>query len=262
MKIYRFIMILFCIFISPLLWAQEKVLKIAVSFYDPPFVTQIANNHFFGFDIAMMEDVCKIIGYTCQYIAVPTNQLIESVQTRKADLAISSIIITAERVQQANFSLPYLVSQARVLGPKKFAEQPFDVDLLDKKKIGITDHAYMTLIKAMGIIKPKITLFEQDDIMIQALRQGRIDFALVDAPTAHYWSINSSGALAALGEPMIFGSGMGIAMNRDNFRLLGIINPALLEYQNSEAFKDDYHKYLIHFYTPAPSQNDNNSHSQ
>ncbi|WP_156812461.1 hypothetical protein [Legionella tunisiensis] len=55
MKRYRFMMILLCIFISPLLWAKNKVLKIAVAIYDPPFVMQIASNQFYGFDIAMIE---------------------------------------------------------------------------------------------------------------------------------------------------------------------------------------------------------------
>lgn len=260
MKIYRFMMILFCIFISPLLWAQDKVLKIAVAIYDPPFVMQIANNQFYGFDIAMMEDVCRMIGYTCQYIAIPNNLLVETVKNKRADLAISSIIITTDRLQQANFSLPYLVSKARFLGPKKMAQRPFDIDLLDNKKIGTTDHALVKLIKLMGIKKPKVTLFNQDDVLIQALRSGKIDAALVDDPTAQYWNMNSSGALVALGVPITFGAGIGIAISRDNFQLLSILNPALLDYQNSEAFTEDYHKYLIHFSTPTSPKNTNNSH--
>ncbi|STX38698.1 putative amino acid ABC transporter, periplasmic binding protein [Legionella feeleii] len=255
MKIYRFTMILFCIFISPLLTAQEKVLKIAVAIYDPPFVMQIGNNQFYGFDIAMMEDVCRRINYTCQFIATPNNRLIERVRNRQADLAVSSIIITVKRLQQVNFSLPYLVSQARFLGPAKLAAQPFDIDLLDNKKIGITDNAFLSLIKMMGVKKPKVILFEHDNLMIQALRSGAIDIAFVDNPTAHYWHMNSSGSLRAMGEPITFGAGIGIAVNRNNFKLLSIINPALLDYQNSEAFKEDYHKYLLHFSTDTSPQN-------
>ncbi|WP_026069384.1 type 2 periplasmic-binding domain-containing protein [Legionella tunisiensis] len=105
----------------------------------------------------------------------------------------------------------------------------------------------MTLIKITGIKNPKIIFFERDDIMIKALRLGNIDVALVDGPTAHYWNINSSGTLVALGEPMTFGAGIGIAINQGNFQLLSVLNPALLDYQNSPAFKEDYHKYLIHF---------------
>ncbi|WP_026069385.1 transporter substrate-binding domain-containing protein [Legionella tunisiensis] len=61
--------------------------------------------------------------------------MIESVQSKKADLALGSIIITVKRLQKVNFSLPYLVSQARFLGPQKMAEQSFNIDLLDNKKL-------------------------------------------------------------------------------------------------------------------------------
>ncbi|KTD64306.1 transporter substrate-binding domain-containing protein [Legionella spiritensis] len=244
MKIYRISVILFFIFISPL-QAQNNVLKIAVSFYDPPFVIQISDNNFYGFDIAMMEDICKIIGYKCQYMVVPANQLLLAVQKKQADLAISSIIITRERVGLVNFSLPYLVSEARFLGPKKHAGQFFSIDKLHNKKIGISDDAYTAHLNIIGVNNPDIISYDQNDIMIDALHQGKIDFVLVDAPTTHFWNLHSSGALVALGEPMAFGAGLGIAIHPDNRQLLERINHALIVYHNSENFKEDYEKYLI-----------------
>lgn len=246
MRRYRFYMILFLIFMSPL-YAQGKILKIAVSFYDPPFVIQGADKQIYGFDIAMMEYLCRAIDYNCQLIPLPPNELIDAVEKNKVDIAVGSLIITIEHAQQVNFSLPYLVSQSRFLGQKKQADKPFNLQVLNKSKIGIVDEVYAQQLKMLGLTDHQIVRFAQDHTMIQALNKGNIDFALLDNFTANYWHIHSSEALVALGKPMAFGFGLAIAINRNNIPLLEEINLSLLKYLNSDHYLNDYDKYLLHF---------------
>ena len=245
MKIYRFALILLLIFISPL-YAQGKILKVGVSVYNPPFVIQGANKQFFGFDIVLMEYLCNKLNYNCQFIALPFNELLTAVEENKVDLAISSLIITPQRAAKVNFSAPYLASKTRFLAPKKEAEEPFDLQKLKDKKIGISENVFIEQLKAMGVTDSQITLFNDDNALVQALSQDKIGLALIDNPTAIYWQKHSSGALVPLGQPMPFGFGIGIAINRNNTALLEAINMALLDYQNSDEFSSNYHKYLSH----------------
>lgn len=247
MKILGLILSLVIGVISPL-HSQGEPLKIAVDTFAPPFVMESANQQLYGFDIAMMESICHILQRTCQFEPVPFEEIFNAVETRKADVGVSAIIITAERASRVNFSLPYLLSYARFLGPQKWAGQPFRLQLLSDQTVGVSEGTiFPEVVKTLGIPNVKMVKFDRLDFMIEALQEGKINFALMDDPTALYWQSQSSGTLTVVGEPFIYGFGLGIAVNRGETDLLQAINKALLQYQNSEEFKLNYQKYIAHF---------------
>ncbi|KTC84603.1 MULTISPECIES: transporter substrate-binding domain-containing protein [Legionella] len=244
MRIYRLAFLFLCVGLS--LQVQAKVLKVGVSFYDPPFVILGANNQFFGFDISLMEHVCKTMGYECQFNPMPFNELLDSIDSNKIDFAISSIIITPERAARFNFSAPYLVSKTRFLAVKQPEEKPFTLQSLANKKIGLADKVFAEQLKAMGLDDSQFVVFNRDDALIQALNDGKVAVGLIDNPSAIYWQEHSSGALEAQGKPMIYGLGLGVAVSPADQNLIPALNMAILKYQNSDDFIDDYHKYLSH----------------
>jgi polar amino acid transport system substrate-binding protein len=99
----------------------------------------------------------------------------------------------------------------------------------------------------MGIIDPVIVEFDRTEEMLEALSANDIDFVLMDNPAALYWAANSSGNFHVIGSPMLIGYGLGIAVNRENSELLKSLNDALLEYQRSEKYKENYNKYMMNF---------------
>ncbi|KTD24234.1 MULTISPECIES: transporter substrate-binding domain-containing protein [Legionella] len=245
MKVLRFAAIFILLSIVPLC-AQARTLKVGVSFYDPPFVTLGANNQFYGFDISLMQHICKTIKHQCQFIPMPFNTLLEAIKTNQVDLAVSSIIITPERAAKSQFSSPYLVSKTRFIALKLQQEGPFTIQSLMNKKVGVSDEVFAEQLKSMGV-NSQIVVFKDDSSLIQGLNQRKIDFGLIDNPTAIYWQEHSSGMLGIKGKPMLYGLGLGIAISQANLDLLDEINMALLEYQSSDDFINDYHKYLSHF---------------
>lgn len=89
--------------------------------------------------------------------------------------------------------------------------------------------------------------FDRTEEMLEALSTNEIDFVLMDNPAALYWSANSSGRLLVTGSPMLVGYGLGIAVNRENSQLLKSLNDALVEYQRSDKYKENYNKYMMNF---------------
>jgi len=234
-------------FISSL-HAEGPPLTVAVDNFSPPFIQRGANQQFFGFDIAMMEYVCKSIKRTCQYRPMPFDQLLAALEAKKVDAALGAITITAERARLVNFSTPYLLSRARFIGPAKLASQPFHIEQLAGKKIGVeVGTAFSQVIANLSLDKPDVIEYPGDDDIINDLYNGKIDFALMDAAASLYWQNQSSGQLSVLGEPFSYGYGFGIALNKESGPLLNQINTALSQYQNSEAYKSNYQKYLSTF---------------
>ncbi len=223
-------------------------LRIGVDSFSPPFVIRGANNQLFGFDIAMMSNLCTIMNRACEFVPMNFSKLLPSVQAKKIDLAVGAITITSERALLVNFSTPYLISNSLVLALNKNQQGAYTPQLLDNKKIGIQEGSiYGQVINAMGIIKPVIIQYEQAAQIIQSLQSGTVDYAVMDAPDALYWQSQSSNLLTVLGKPFTFGFGLGIAVNVGDTQLLSSINYALSLYLTSPQFKKDYVPYLGYF---------------
>lgn len=245
MNFIRLLLLTFIIFLSST-YAAGPPLNVGIEGFNPPFEIQGADNQIYGFDIDMMNALCKIMNRPCMFHVMDFDQLIDSVASRKIDVAVSSITITADRSALVNFSLPYLLSYSRFLGNNtKDNQQPFVLSMLNNKTIGIeTGTIFADQIRAVGIINPQIRQYDTMELLVEGLGKKEVGYILFDNPAATYWAANSSGEFIVLGPPYSYGYGFGIAVNKSDKQLLMDINSALLQYQNSEEYKINYNKYL------------------
>jgi polar amino acid transport system substrate-binding protein len=248
MKLIKGLLLTFLISISTL-YAQSEPLTIGTTNFNPPFVMRTANNELFGFDIDMMIQICKIMDRKCNFEILRFEELLPAVASRRIDMAVGSITITAERSNIVAFSLPYLLSYSRFLTLHSTADKtPFGLETLNNKRFGIASKTvFSAQIKDMGIANPTIVEFDKYEGMLEALRDNSIDFILMDSPSAVYWAANSGNSFKTFGNAFMYGYGFGIAVNRENSALLSQLNQALLKYQNSDTYKQAYQKYLSSF---------------
>lgn len=248
MNLLRYLILLFSLLVSPV-HAIGPPLSVGIESYSPPFVIQGANHEIYGFDIDMMTALCKIMQRTCNFRVMRFEQLIDAVANKEIDTAVSSITITEARSKKVNFSMPYLLSYSRFLtNHNAEAHKIFSLDMLKDKKIGIgAGTVFADQINDMGIKSPIIKEYSSIAELLEALRNNDVDFILLDNPNALYWEANSSGAFMVVGDPYMYGNGIGIAVNRSERALLDSINQALLQYQSSPEYKKDYNRYLMQF---------------
>ncbi|ASQ45321.1 transporter substrate-binding domain-containing protein [Legionella clemsonensis] len=245
---------LFFFFLNSLHATQEPPqpaplpLRIAVDTFTPPFIMEGANSQLYGFDISMMKYICQEIQRTCVFVPTEFNNIFTSLERGQVDAAVSALTITPERSARVLFSMPYLLSHSRFIGLNQLADQPFTLQLLHNKTIGIEEGTiFPAVINALGIRDPKIISFNDAPSLIDALQAGKVEIVLMDNPSAMYWQAQSSGRLKVLGQPFSYGFGLGIAVNRNNAELLNQINQALIKFQNSNAFKREFNKYIAFF---------------
>ncbi|MBA4696100.1 MAG: transporter substrate-binding domain-containing protein [Legionella sp.] len=223
-------------------------LKIGVAPFNPPFTSQGGNKELFGFDVSMMQFICKAIQRQCVFITMPFLNLLPAVKNGEIDIAVSDITVTPERAALANFSLPYLKSDVRFLGRTELSTQPFDLALLNKSSIGILQgSAFRLVLKSVGATNAKIVEYNIYSSLIEALRDGKINLALIDNPSAMYWQTQTSNIFKALGTPISFGYGFAIAVNKQDPKLLEAINRALVLYKQSPEYQRDYDTYIASF---------------
>jgi len=245
-RAYFYLFLLLSLF-SSIIFGQNPPLRVAIESFEPPFIMLGANRQYFGFDISIIEAICKSLDRNCEYKVMRFDEILSAVEQDNADVGISAITITIPRLRQVNFSLPYLLSRSRFIGKADMANQPFTMLLLNNKRIGVESGSVFTnQINDMGIQNPTVTNYANTHEMIDALNSDEIDLALMDNHSVVFWATHSSGILKVLGEPFKFGYGLGIAVNRQNDTLLRQINQALVRYQNSKEYKKTFGKYLGH----------------
>jgi polar amino acid transport system substrate-binding protein len=223
-------------------------LRVAIGRFSPPFEIETSNNMLYGFDVTMMEYLCKRMQRPCQFIPLRFTQLLTAVENNEADVAVGAITITVERSQRVNFSMAYFPSHSRFIGSVKLVSEPFSLSILNEREIGVELGSVFTKqIQEMGIKDPKIIPFDSEDGLIEALSSGEVELALMDAPTAKYWANHTGGVLKIIGPEFPFGFGYGIALNKNNIQLLQDINAGITEFQKSKAFHEAFRMYFEEF---------------
>lgn len=204
-----------------------------------------AKNQYYGFDISLIEAVCKALDRPCQYRVMRFDELIPAVVNQEVDVAVSSITITIARAKQVSFSMPYYQSYARFLGRKSNSVEPFSFSQLNDKSIGVEQGSVlMDQAEELNIKNAKIVTFDDTHEGIEQLTEGGLDYLLLDNPSANFWAVQSSGILQMVGNPIQYGEGYAIAVNLNDSGLLASINGVLSRYMKSSLYKSNVLKYF------------------
>ncbi len=89
-------------------------IKVGTVFFNPPFVASSDS----GFDIDLIQEICKRMQEHCTLIPMKYYQLFPALEEGQVNIVIAGIFISGERKNKYLFSLPYLVSNAQILVTK------------------------------------------------------------------------------------------------------------------------------------------------
>ena len=238
MRIFLLSMVAFLINIQ---FAAAQII-IGTSPYDPPFSIASRSGEFYGFEITLMNGICKRMHEKCVYKAIPFTQLFSQIQSGAADLAVSAISITYDRERQFLFSLPYLASNARLLTNYDSKINTFH-DAVGKR-VGVeVNTAFIKLMKEKinGI---KLVEYPAAADLFQAVANHNVDLIVIDGPTAQFWVNNNEHLFKLVGEPIPAGIGYGIMANLSHLTLITNVNRALLEMERDGSYLALYERYF------------------
>ncbi|HHT9897354.1 transporter substrate-binding domain-containing protein [Legionella pneumophila] len=221
---------------------RAQTLTIGIVPNDPPFSISADKNHFFGFDIELITELCKQIKVQCQFKPMQFSQLFNDLNEGNIDLAIAAITITNERQQTFLFSLPYLVSEARfITTANSLIDNP---EKLPNKKVGIIEGSIFKQLIAQEFKGNPIKEFSSTNQLITALNQQEVDVLLMDDFSADYWIANNNTLFKGVGKSFPVGIGYGIMAKMDSPKLINQINNALKNLEKNGIYLSLYKKYF------------------
>lgn len=92
---------------SQLAHADARPLRIGTDGSYPPYGSTTAAGKLVGFEIDLMNDLCKRMKRQCQFVVVDWNGMIPKLQEGTVDVIMSGLSIKEERRKAIDFSLPY-----------------------------------------------------------------------------------------------------------------------------------------------------------
>jgi polar amino acid transport system substrate-binding protein len=158
-------------------------LRVALEFGRPPWALKDATLKMTGSDYETAELLASDLGVKLDIVEVTGPNRIPFLQTKKADVVLSTFSITPERLKVIDFSLPY-ASAVQVVGAPKGIELRSEADLKGKR-VGVTRATTgdAELTKRAGDLGVQVVRFDDESTNMTALASGQVDIVVQEPAT-------------------------------------------------------------------------------
>ncbi|MFM2484786.1 transporter substrate-binding domain-containing protein [Celerinatantimonas yamalensis] len=256
MRFIRMALIGILIFPSIITYASNGILRFATEASYPPFESINHQHQFTGFDIELVQALCRQMQTHCVFTNHSFDSLLASIEFGRYDAAISAIDITPERAKRVAFSAPYLTNGAVFLIHKDSFQHQYQ---LRKKVIavqnGSSEQQYLLdhYVAYGAVVVP----YASYQMALEDLLGGKVDSVFVDSAVALDW-IKKHPAYEVLGKTVIdndyFGAGFGIAVNQQDTELQARLNKALKAIKASGEYQKIFNQYFVEASVNATSK--------
>ena len=230
-------------------FAKITTIHFATEATYPPFEYVTPNGNIEGFDVDVMNALCKEVNATCTITNQPFDSLIPTLQLGKFDALIGAIEITPARAAQVDFTNPYYFDTVSFVKSKNSAFTISD-SALKGKTVGVQggttfehylDDAYGNVVN--------VKLYASNEEALLDLQNGRLDAFLGDTPFIMQWLKKGNNKnYEIVGKPIVnkkyFGAGNGIAVKKGNKELLITLNKAIAKIKANGSLNKIEQKYF------------------
>ncbi|CAN5398884.1 basic amino acid ABC transporter substrate-binding protein [soil metagenome] len=207
----------------------------------PPFEDG-RNGDYTGFDIDLVGDIAEKLGLTVEVQDTNFTTIFRDLSQGKFDLVASASTITPERQKTVDFSDPYYEAQQAILVAE--GSDIKTADDLNGKTVGAQDgttgEAYVTDKLDAKAVRP----YPEAADAINALRNGQIEAAVIDQPVAQDAVDKGAGSGLVVAGEISTDELYGLAIAKDNTKLLDAVNGALQDLKDDGTLNDLYQQYF------------------
>lgn len=189
-----------------------------------------------GFDIDLIRAVAKASGLEVEIKNVAWDGIFGALQSKDADVIVSSVTITDDRRKQFDFSEPYMkagqVIMMRITDKGKYN----DLASLSGKVVGV--QMGTTAAERMQKEKVELKQYQTAGLAIIDLANGNVDAAVIDKPVADYYASKKpefANKLHVSGEPQT-DEQFGFVVRKGETELLKKLNDGLAKIRQDGTF--------------------------
>lgn len=223
---------------------QKGKLVVATSSDYAPFEFQAlvdGKNQVVGADIDMAQAIADELGVKLEISSMSFDNVLTSLQTGKADLAIAGISATDERKEVFDFSIPYYENKMSFLVRKADLDKYKDLSSLASANIAAQKGTVPETMVKEQLPNAQLTSLTNMGEAVNELQAGKVDAVHMDEPVAlSYAGKNSDLVVASVNLTMKDGEANAVAIKKNQSDLKAVVDKVI------QKLKDDgtYQTYL------------------
>lgn len=218
-------------------------IRIAIDLGNPPFAMMDANFQPTGSEVETARLLAEGLGVELEIVEVPTASRVQFLVSDKADIAVSTLSITAERLEVVDFSRPHgeiaaIVAAAPDADVSSYADLSGMTVAVTR---GTTNDVELTN-GIEGVDNVNVVRFEDDPTSSAAVTSGQVDAYATSRPL--FTELKNANPDLNLEEKFVVQSWpLAIALQQDEPELKEWINQWLEEKLGDGTLVDIYEKY-------------------
>ncbi|MBM7636625.1 transporter substrate-binding domain-containing protein [Streptococcus saliviloxodontae] len=192
-----------------------------------------------GADIQLAQAIADKIGVKLEVSTMSFDNVLSSLKSGKADMAISGLSVTAERKKAFTFSDSYYETENAILVRADQAATYKSLDALNGKKVAVQKGTIEEGLAKAQLTKSNIVSLTAMGEAINELKSGVVDAVDLEKPVAEgYLSQNSDLALASVALKVSEGDAKAVAMPKEGSdELAKVANQVIKELKEKGTYK-------------------------
>lgn len=187
-----------------------------------------------GADIEIAKAIGEELGVKVKFSSMSFNNVLASLQSGKADIAISGISATPERKKAYNFSEPYYESENVVLIKKTDLDKYTKTTSLDGLSVGTQKGTIQETVASEQLKGAKVVALTQNGEMINELKNGQIQAVVLEKPIAEgYVANNDDLIISNITLKNDDADAYAVALPKDDDKLTKKVNKVINELKDS-----------------------------
>jgi polar amino acid transport system substrate-binding protein len=213
--------------------AEEVKIGIAAEPY-PPFASLNASGEWEGWEVEIIDAVCKAAELDCVITPVAWDGIIPSLTGQQVDAIMASMSITEERQKTIDFSDPYYNTPAVIVADKSMNIEP-TAESLSGKIIGIqASTIHQAYANEYFGDAAEIRVYQTQDEANQDLVSGRIDATQADSIAMADFVNSDIGTCCEIkgsveNDEAILGQGVGAGVRKGDDALRESLNKGIAQ---------------------------------
>jgi len=195
-----------------------------------PFTSKDANGRWVGWEIDMMDAICRAMNEKCSIVESSWEGIIPALNAGFFDVIWNSMTITEERSKLIDFTDPYYKGPTVVVG-RRNGDLDSSPNHLAGKRIGVVDNTVNVGIAEEAYPTAVLRYYGSPDEMLQDLSAAQIDYIVNDMIALQSFLASSAGACCELKNPLperlAYRGGVGGGVRKTDAVLKAKLNAAI-----------------------------------
>ncbi len=208
----------------------------------PPFASKNTEGKWVGWEMDVIAALCLELKEKCEITETAWDGIIPALTSKKIDVIMASMAITAERKKTISFSTAYYNAAVAVIGSKDAALKP-DQKALAGKTIGTQAASIHARYVEKHFTESTLKTYATLDEATSDLAAGRIDAVEAEFNALEAFLATETGKACCIlagtvpPDPEVLGEGVGAGLRTEDMALMQRINTALSQMGQNGIFK-------------------------